>query len=107
MIAGTALKAAELQGQHNIDFKIAVYQDPDILGIYLHSRSIGGFNFTFYKDPEFDSLLDQGTATLDPEKRKQIYAQAQHYIMDKALILPIYYLNNVWAASTKLQGHLQ
>jgi peptide/nickel transport system substrate-binding protein len=105
VIAGTALKAAELQGQHNIDFKIAVYQDPDILGIYLHSRSIGGFNFTFYKDPMFDSLLDQGTAALDPDKRKQIYAQVQHFIMDKALILPIYYLNNVWAASAKLQGH--
>jgi peptide/nickel transport system substrate-binding protein len=105
VIAGTALKAAELQGQHNIDFKIAVYQDPDILGIYLHSRSIGGFNFTFYKDPTFDSLLDQGTAALDPDKRKQIYSQVQHFIMDKALILPIYYLNNVWAASAKLQGH--
>jgi peptide/nickel transport system substrate-binding protein len=104
VIAGTALKAAELQGQHNIDFKIAVYQDPDILGIYLHSRSIGGFNYTFYKDPDFDSLLDQGTTTLDPEKRKQVYAKAQHYIMDKALVLPIYYLNNLWAASTKVQG---
>ena len=104
VIAGTALKAAELQGQHNIDFKIAVYQDPDILGIYLHSRSIGGFNFTFYKDPQFDGLLDQGTTTLDPEKRKQIYAQAQHFIMDKALIIPIYYLNNLWAAGTKVQG---
>ena len=105
VIAGTALKAAQLQGQHNIGFKIAVYQDPDILGIYLHSRSIGGFNYTFYKDPEFDSLLDQGTTSLDPEKRKQIYAKAQHLIIDKALVLPIYYLNNVWAASAKLQGH--
>ncbi len=104
VIAGTALKAAELQGQANIDFKIAVYQDPDILGIYLHSRSIGGFNFTFYKDPELDGLLDQGTAALDPEKRKLIYAQAQHFIMDKALIIPIYYLANVWAASAKVQG---
>ncbi len=104
VIAGTALKAAELQGQANIDFKIAVYQDPDILGIYLNSRSIGGFNFTFYKDPALDSLLDQGTASLDPEKRKQIYAQAQHFIMDKALIIPIYYLANVWAANTKVQG---
>jgi peptide/nickel transport system substrate-binding protein len=105
VIAGTALRAALLEGKHNIDFKIAVYQDPDILGIYLHSRSIGGFNYTFYKDPEFDALLDQGTTTLDPEKRKQIYAKAQHFIMDKALVMPIYYLNNVWAASTKLQGH--
>jgi len=104
VIAGTALRAATQQGQANIDFKIAVYQDPDILGIYFNSRSIGGFNYTFYKDPELDGLLDQGDLELDPNKRKDIYAKAQHFLMEKALLLPIYYLPNVFAASTKLQG---
>ncbi len=105
VIAGTALTTAKQQGQHHIGFKIAVYQDPDILGVYFHSRSIGGFNYTFYKDPELDGLFDQGVTTLDAEKRKDIYAKVQKYMMDKALLIPIYYLANVSAATAKLQGH--
>lgn len=104
VIAGTALTTAKQQGQHHIGFKIAVYQDPDILGIYFHSRSIGGFNYTFYQDPELDGLFDQGVTTLDAEKRKEIYARIQKLMMDKALLIPIYYLANVSAASAKLQG---
>lgn len=104
VIAGTALTTAKQQGQHHIGFKIAVYQDPDILGVYFHSRSIGGFNYTFYQDPELDGLFDQGVTTLDAEKRKEIYAKVQKYMMDKALLIPIYYLANVSAASTKVQG---
>jgi len=104
VIAGTALTTAKQQGQHDIGFKIAVYQDPDILGIYFNSRSIGGFNYTFYTDPELDGLFDQGIGTVDPEKRKEIYAKAQRFLMEKALLIPIYYLANLSAASTKLQG---
>jgi len=104
VIAGTALTTAKQQGQHHIGFKIAVYQDPDILGVYFHSRSIGGFNYTFYQDAELDGLFDQGVTTLDAEKRKDIYAKAQKYMMDKALLIPIYYLANVSAATAKVQG---
>lgn len=104
VIAGTALTTAKQQGQHHIGFKIAVYQDPDILGIYFHSRSIGGFNYTFYEDPELNGLFDQGVATLDPERRRDIYARAQRFLMEKALLIPIYYLANLTAASAKLQG---
>ncbi|HUZ00962.1 MAG TPA: ABC transporter substrate-binding protein [Thermomicrobiaceae bacterium] len=103
-IAGTALTAAERRGDQNIDFKIAVYQDPDIMGIYFGSRSIGGFNFAQFKDPQMDALFDQGDATLDPNQRKQIYAQASRTLMEKAPLVPIYYLSNLSAATNKLQG---
>ena len=104
VIAGTALTTAKQQGQHNIGFKIAVYQDPDILGIYFHSRSIGGFNYTFYDDPQLNDLLDQGIAAMDAEKRKEIYARVQRYMMERAILIPVYYLANLSAASAKLQG---
>ena len=67
-------------------------------------RSIGGFNFTFYEDPELNGLFDQGVTTMDAEKRKEIYAKVQKFMMDKALLIPIYYLANVSAATAKLQG---
>jgi peptide/nickel transport system substrate-binding protein len=104
VIAGTALTTAKQQGQHDIGFKIAVYQDPDILGIYFHSRSIGGFNYTFYDDPQLNDLLDQGIAAMDAEKRKEIYARVQRYMMERAILIPVYYLANLSAASAKLQG---
>ena len=93
-----------LAGEHHIGFKIAVYQDPDILGVYFHPRSIGGFNYTFYEGEDLSTLLDAGIATLDPEERKQIYSDVQFLLMEKALLIPIYYLNNVAAATTSLQG---
>jgi len=104
VIAGTALTTAKREGQHHIGFKIGVYQDPDILGLYFHSRSLGGFNYTFYEDKELDALLDEGVTTFDTEKRKAVYAKVQRLMMEKAILIPIYYLSNLWAGSSKLQG---
>jgi peptide/nickel transport system substrate-binding protein len=104
VIAGTALTTAKRAGEHHIGFKIAVYQDPDILGVYFHPRSIGGFNYTFYEGEDLSTLLDAGIATLDPEERKEIYSQVQFLLMEKALLIPIYYLSNLAAATANLQG---
>jgi peptide/nickel transport system substrate-binding protein len=38
-------------------------------------------------DPEVDVLLDQGRATLDQAKRKEIYDRAQKLMVEKALII--------------------
>jgi peptide/nickel transport system substrate-binding protein len=40
--------------------------------------------------PELDRLLDDGRATVDPEKRKAIYSTLQKSIMDQAYWLPLY-----------------
>lgn len=40
--------------------------------------------------PELDKLLDDGRATIDPEKRKAIYGAVQKSIMDQAYWLPLY-----------------
>jgi peptide/nickel transport system substrate-binding protein len=104
VIAGTALTTAKRAGEHHIGFKIAVYQDPDILGAYFHPSSVGGFNYTFWDDPALGDLLDRGVAALDPEERVQIYSEISHYMMENALLIPIYYLSNLSAASANLQG---
>jgi peptide/nickel transport system substrate-binding protein len=103
-IAGTALTAALRKGDQNVDFKIAVYQDPDIIGIYFGSSSIGGFNYAQFKDPDMDALFAKGVETIDPEARKQVYSQASRELLEKAPMVPIYYLSNLTAATTKLQG---
>ncbi len=104
VIAGTAQTEAKRNGEHNIGFKIGVYQDPDILGIYFHPRSIGGFNYTFFDDQKLADLFDEGIATLDPTARAAIYLEISNYMMEQAIMIPIYYLSNLSAASTDLTG---
>lgn len=104
VIAGTALTTAKQAGEHNIGFKIAVYQDPDILGAYFHPSSVGGFNYTFWTAPELGELLDRGVSTLDPTERAQVYSELSFYMMENALLIPIYYLSNLSAATVTLQG---
>ncbi len=104
VIAGTALTTAKQAGEHHIGFKIAVYQDPDILGAYFHPTSVGGFNFTFWEEPELADLLDRGVAALDPAERVEIYSELSHYMMENALLIPIYYLSNLSAATATLNG---
>jgi peptide/nickel transport system substrate-binding protein len=103
-IAGTALTAAQRAGEQNVTYKIAVYQDPDIIGIYYSSASIGGFNYAQFKDPEMDALFAKGDETLDPQARKQVYSEASRKLMEKAPLVPIFYLSYLSAATNKLQG---
>ncbi|MBM3129422.1 MAG: ABC transporter substrate-binding protein [Chloroflexi bacterium] len=58
------------------------YPDPDVmLAPYWHST--GEINrIANYRDAELDKLLEQGRATLDPEKRKPIYDQIQKRLTD-------------------------
>ena len=104
VIAGTAQTTAKRNGEHHIGFKIGVYQDPDILGIYFHPRSIGGFNYTFFDDPALADLFDKGIATLDPTERAAVYSEISIYMMEQAIMIPIYYLSNLSAASAELTG---
>jgi peptide/nickel transport system substrate-binding protein len=40
--------------------------------------------------PELDKLLDEGRATIDPEKRKAIYSALQKSIIEQAYWVPLY-----------------
>ena len=54
--------------------------DPDqFLGLIAASDQAGegGFNFSYYNNPEMDALVAAGKTELDPEARCEIYRQAQ------------------------------
>ena len=57
-------------------------QDPDTAELFWHSKSIGGYNFARYRNPEVDRLLDAGNSTIDRGERRRIYRQI-HRIMAK------------------------
>jgi len=96
-----ALEAAR-QGKHNlIPFSLSS-SDPDILRTFFHSD--GGFNWAKVRDPRLDELLEEGARTLDPEKRKALYAEAQQIIMTEALVIPVRDYVNLNAASVQVKG---
>jgi peptide/nickel transport system substrate-binding protein len=96
-----ALEAAR-EGKHNLIPFTLSSSDPDILRTFFHSD--GGFNWAKVRDPKLDGLLDEGARTLAPEKRKELYAEAQQIIMTEALIIPIRDYVNLNAASAQVKG---
>ncbi len=99
-----ALQAAR-EGKHNLIPFTLSSSDPGILRTFFHSKNAdGGFNWAKVRDPELDTLLEQGSRTLDEQQRVALYAQAQQRIMDQALIIPIRDYVNLNAASAQVEG---
>jgi peptide/nickel transport system substrate-binding protein len=82
----------------------AARSDPSIISNSVHSRNIGGFNFTFAKDPELDSLLDRADAEVDEKKRLELVSQVQRKIMEQAMVFPLYNRDNIVVANKKVAG---
>lgn len=62
--------------------------DPDsMLSTWFYSK---GNNWQRLNLPQLDSLIDQGRTTLDQNKRKEIYAQAQELIAQEAPNIFVY-----------------
>lgn len=57
--------------------------DPDDF-LYSTFHTGEGGNLGLFSDPELDALLEQGRRVADPEKRKEIYLEAQRLILDSA-----------------------
>jgi len=77
--------------------------DPDVSSQY---RTGGQYNLTHHSIPDMDRLLDQGIATADPAKRKQIYDQFQVLFADQMPVLMLYYPNARTSVSTRMQNVL-
>ena len=67
------------------------YSDPDVLRILYHSSNIGsGFAISRYADHELDAMLEAALGEIDPQARRERYYEIQEFIMDKALMVPVY-----------------
>jgi peptide/nickel transport system substrate-binding protein len=89
MESGTLIEKVS-QGDYDMSFLGYSYGDPDILTLLFHSSQVGGLNHVRAKNPELDALLDKGRTTIDPEERKQVYAEVQKIVVDEAYFAPIY-----------------
>jgi peptide/nickel transport system substrate-binding protein len=81
--------------------------DGDVwLSLFFHSKEIPdpatgnkGSNFAHYKG--IDDLLEQGRQERDPQKRAELYHEAQRRIMRDAVCLPLSDVPSIWARNPK------
>ena len=95
-----------LQGAHNIARIGYTGTDPIALSTLYHSRNIAGTNFnrTMKPDPTLDQMLDAAAAETNRDTRLQMYLAIQVYIMDQALMIPLWDQTIFWGAGAKLKG---
>lgn len=67
-------------------------------------KSGAAWNFSHYDNPKLDQLIDDGRATLDQGKRKQIYDDIQAIIYGSGALMIPCFLNYVDGISKKVQG---
>ncbi|MEX1158282.1 MAG: ABC transporter substrate-binding protein [Thermomicrobiales bacterium] len=99
-----------LAGEHNIARIYFSHTDPVVLTTLYHSRNIQGTNFnrTMKEDATLDQMLEDATSETDTEARKTQYEDIQKYIMDEALIIPLWEETVLWGASSAVKGlHFQ
>jgi oligopeptide transport system substrate-binding protein len=99
--AGEILKPDTMMFRQLITY---TYPSPDA-GLYalLHSKSVGT-NLPRYSSPKVDALLDEARATLDVDKRKQLYAQAEATALDDAAVIPVFHYKAAGVMSKVLRG---
>lgn len=61
-------------------------------------------NHSFYSNPKVDALIEAGRKEKDPQKRKEIYGQAQQIEMDEVRLLPYRSSENLAVIAMNVQG---
>ncbi|MBP2017127.1 peptide/nickel transport system substrate-binding protein [Symbiobacterium terraclitae] len=76
--------------------------DPDPHSIF-HSE--GGFHpITGYSDPDCDRLIEEGRATTDQARRKQIYGRLQAHLAEQQVYTWLFAQDSVVGVSNRVQG---
>ena len=72
----------------------------------MESMMTGGeCNAGIWSNPEFDALVTEAVAELDPVKKAELTQQAEQIFMDDAGIIPIYLQGNIHAVQSYVTGY--
>lgn len=89
-----------------VDGLSMAWPDPDYLRPYYHSKGTSHATGAKFKNEQLDKLLEDGVATLDETKRKQLYLQAEKIILDEAPWLFLLWRPQAEAIAKKVQGYV-
>ncbi len=65
----------------------------------LHTTSI----LSNYSNKDFDSLIEEARATLDPRKRQEFYSRAVRIAVDDAAWIPLYQQEDLYGVTKRIQ----
>ncbi len=86
-----------------IGFSLGV--DPDQSQLFSGSgTAVGGFNGMDFNDPTVNKLLDDATATLNKQKRIQLYKQYQDRMNEELPILLLYFTKGAYGVLNTVHG---
>jgi ABC-type oligopeptide transport system substrate-binding subunit len=78
------------------------YMDPyTFLGLQYGKENEGGAGFY---DPKYDKMLDDANAELDPNKRYQMLARAEEYLMEQLPMIPLTVNATNWMKKPYVKG---
>lgn len=83
--------------------------EPDFFYEIFHSSQTppGGRNRGRYDNPEMDALVEAGRVELDPQKRREIYAEVQRIAASDLPYVSLWHLNNVAVVHRRVEGYRQ
>jgi oligopeptide transport system substrate-binding protein len=79
------------------------FNDP-INFLEMYKEKDGGNNDTGWENAKYKELLNRSALETDPEKRKQILAQAEQILMDEMPVAPIYFYTNAYVKKENVKG---
>lgn len=74
--------------------------------LYPYYRTGGSWNEAGFSNPEIDRLLDAGRSTIDPERRRELYAKVQAMISDEGPHAIAYFSQYVTAMRREVKGYV-
>lgn len=78
------------------------YNDPNtFLDLWMTG---GGNNETGWSSPEYDRLINQAAATVDPQQRLEVFQKAEALLMDEMPIIPIYFYTRIYLERPEVKG---
>ena len=97
-----------LESMHSLNYGVARggwvgdYVDPNtFLDCWLTG---GGNNDTGWSNANFDRLLKEAAAAIDPARRFELFHQAEAILLDELPIIPLYYYTRVFLQHPSVQG---
>ncbi|ATF10981.1 peptide ABC transporter substrate-binding protein [Brevibacillus sp. HB1.4B] len=98
-----------IQDMHQLNYEIgrigwnADFNDPmNYLEMFRDGNT--GNNDTGWEDPRYQELLKRASVEIDPEKRKQLFGEAEQIFMDAMPLIPMFTDVDVWVQSDKVKG---
>jgi peptide/nickel transport system substrate-binding protein len=81
-------------------------EDPDILEYVFHSSKVPpkGANRGFYRSARVDALIDQARREVDPDIRKELYAEVQQILAEEVPAINLWYLDNVMVCNRRVKN---